>query len=620
MKIKERIMKTISTLNCALLLVGFLFYPSGAQASVVALDQDPATPPIIYTTTTPTLHGSFGSGGCMEEITILQLNGQSYGINPIISPSGGFSGCTRSWTYNVLSPLPNGTYSPRVVYSGNLTVDYPNAFTIDAVINQPPTTPLLSSPANGAIISDNTPYFNWDPSTDPDGDTIGYTFKFEGIGVNNQYPVPTPAVTVGPFEDGEYTWQVMAWDSNNNLSSWSEVRTITIDTINPIISEETADPTPFSPMNLDGVKDISTLNYDISEDAFVSVDIVDESDVLIKTLLVDVPRLEGSNNEIWDGKDNSNNYVMDGIYTFKINAVDYALNSAVQETTMVRVDNTAPVIADMSDIKTNVPVELKGSATDYGTEINYKWTMVDGPVGGVVTFVNDIDPETQVSVDIDGLYTLRLTATDMAGNSSTKDIKLTWDTTVGKATNLKSTVGENSITLNWTNPTDSDLTGLKVYRSTVSGELGTLLATLNEDVTTYKDSTAVFGLTYYYTVVTVDDDTNEAKSAQVSGLLPLVAPTALTPVSVAAASTTYSNRKAFVEDSETQGEVKSDITEGNNQPLPAENEDKALPAFGIFVLILLVLIGLYLLYLQKPEWFNWLFFWKKKKKPTPKKK
>jgi hypothetical protein len=76
--------------------------------------------------------------------------------------------------------------------------------------------------------------------------------------------------------------------------------------------------------------------------------------------------------------------------------------------------------------------------------------------------------------------------------------------------------GSGSLTVTWTNPT-SDFSYAKVYRSTTSGSIGTVVAN-NQTGTSYVDTSLTNGTTYYYTVRAVDAAGNESiNTTQTSG-------------------------------------------------------------------------------------------------------
>ncbi|MFA6909422.1 MAG: hypothetical protein WC289_06145, partial [Patescibacteria group bacterium] len=69
----------------------------------------------------------------------------------------------------------------------------------------------------------------------------------------------------------------------------------------------------------------------------------------------------------------------------------------------------------------------------------------------------------------------------------------------------------SSVVLTWVNPTNQDFAAIRIYRSEIPGELGSLI--IGTQVITgqeYTDATAVNGTTYYYTVTAVDTAGNES--------------------------------------------------------------------------------------------------------------
>ena len=112
-------------------------------------------------------------------------------------------------------------------------------------------------------------------------------------------------------------------------------------------------------------------------------------------------------------------------------------------------------------------------------------------------------------------FTVQVSA---AGGSDTAELQITVDadtTPPAAPTNLMATAGNNSVTLTWDDNAEADLAGYNVYRSTNSGSYGGALAT-DVESSTYIDSTAVNGTTYYYVVTAVDGSSNSNESAQSS--------------------------------------------------------------------------------------------------------
>ncbi|MFA5926574.1 MAG: carboxypeptidase regulatory-like domain-containing protein [Patescibacteria group bacterium] len=109
------------------------------------------------------------------------------------------------------------------------------------------------------------------------------------------------------------------------------------------------------------------------------------------------------------------------------------------------------------------------------------------------------------------------------------------DTTPPAApSSISATAGDTRATLSWTNPTDADLTGIKVYRSTTSGTLGDWITTITgTTTTTYADTNLTNETTYYYTIKAYDTSGNLSSNTDQVSTKPSVA----TPVSTAVAAT-----------------------------------------------------------------------------------
>ncbi|MBI5958776.1 MAG: hypothetical protein HY866_08575, partial [Chloroflexi bacterium] len=134
--------------------------------------------------------------------------------------------------------LPPGTYQWRV--KANNT-----AWMLEWIITITPTLPakpVQVSPANKALLNDNTPTFTWNA-------VIGATVYQVQIDNQSKFTSPEQDVTVGSLllnyiasdlTDGTYYWRVRASNSLYAPGSWSSVRSITIDSTPPEVPVVTA--------------------------------------------------------------------------------------------------------------------------------------------------------------------------------------------------------------------------------------------------------------------------------------------------------------------------------------------------------------------------------------------
>lgn len=91
--------------------------------------------------------------------------------------------------------------------------------------NKAPSVPTQSAPTNNLLCIDNTVTFQWNASTDPEGDSISYELQ---IATDNQFSQNLQTLTISStstsvsLEKGiAYYWRVKAKDSKNASSSYS---------------------------------------------------------------------------------------------------------------------------------------------------------------------------------------------------------------------------------------------------------------------------------------------------------------------------------------------------------------------------------------------------------------
>lgn len=133
-------------------------------------------------------------------------------------------------------------FSGQLVYASTVGV------TASIPDTEPPSSPILIAPTDGALLSDNTPTFSWYESTDNMGVShyafyLNGTLRYNNLPLNGQntsqylltydslngiYSL-TPKVSLA---DGAYTWRVVAVDYAN-LSSSSDTWDFRLDTLAP---------------------------------------------------------------------------------------------------------------------------------------------------------------------------------------------------------------------------------------------------------------------------------------------------------------------------------------------------------------------------------------------------
>jgi hypothetical protein len=159
--------------------------------------------------------------------------------NPDFIDPETYSGPNRS--YRPPAALDAGMYYWHVNVDGG---DWMPTWTL-VITPAKPGRPKLSSPANKAILGDNTPTFDWLASTN------GSTYQIQ-IDDNGDFSSPAQDVTVGvellsyiadELPDARYYWHVRAINTDGAPGAWSARWQVTIDTTPPPV------PEPLAPMD-----------------------------------------------------------------------------------------------------------------------------------------------------------------------------------------------------------------------------------------------------------------------------------------------------------------------------------------------------------------------------------
>lgn len=197
--------------------------------------------------------------------------------------------------------------------------------------------------------------------------------------------------------------------------------------------------------------------------------------------------------------------------TIKYFSVDVAGNTEAVKTTVFDITENLPVttISPSSTIQSNISVTVTLSSTDATT------TYYRVGTGSQQTYTNPFTVYQWTAGVQSANIPIYYWSVGPGGTEAEKSI--IYDTSsavpskpVGTATN-----GQNQVILNWNSTTNT--TAYTIYRSTVQGSLGSLLAQFLSNPT-YTDNTAVGGTTYYYTVRSQNYGPTDTDSDQIVGV------------------------------------------------------------------------------------------------------
>lgn len=301
--------------------------------------------------------------------------------------------------------------------------------------------PGLLLPADGTVADSNTPGFTWVPTTSSTCDTITYTLQLDrSAGFDSALSraitvVGTPAQLAShnvaedaPLADGTWYWRVRANDGVDK-SSWTEARTVVVDSSAPAISGWSVSESIFSP-DSDGVLDEAEFAWAINEAADITIRL-SQGGAMVGEIVSAEATAVGTGSLTWDGMLADGTAVADGGYQVVLIACDDAGNAATSAPVTVALDTVAPLLSGVdvsrSAISPNADGQFDTTALTWVVSPDDKVTLktwrVDGPVVRIYsptasTYTWD-GKDYYNRVVPDGEYEFELIAQDAAGNSVT---------------------------------------------------------------------------------------------------------------------------------------------------------------------------------------------------------
>ena len=369
--------------------------------------------PVITSASSTTAAGLYGVGQSVNVtlafsepvfstgLTILLNSGAiitSGALSGVSNYSGTFISANGQSTALLNVTTVSGTLTDSVG-NGNTALSIPDGYNIENVvaITIDTTAPLVSAGSDqtcNALFTQR--------ATASDATTLTYQWTQQSGPGTVIFGSPTALeTTITASSDGVYVLRLTATDAVGN-SSFGEM-TLTWDTTAPSVNAGDNKTVRAQFTQTATVSDATTLTYQWTQQSGPGT-VTFVSPTALETAIT---------------------ASSDGVYVLRLTAIDAADNSSFGEMTFTW-DTTAPTVNAGGNKTVRAQFTQTATVSD-ATALTYQWTQQSGP--GTVIFGSPTALETTITASSDGVYVLRLTATDAAGNSSFGDMTLTWDTT-----------------------------------------------------------------------------------------------------------------------------------------------------------------------------------------------
>jgi flagellar hook assembly protein FlgD len=186
-------------------------------------------------------------------------------------------------------------------------------------------------------------------------------------------------------------------------------------------------PYQFSPGTPASTKATIEIYYTLPYDAYVNILIYDSEGNKVRTISSNEQRSIGDNTFVWDGKNDSDVLMIDGVYSYAVNAVN-TINplQTYSESHQILIDNALPE-ASFGVIESGGENNLIITGTASGENFQYyklEYGQGENPIEWTQSILSSQEITDVPLAEIDtssfspGLYSLRLTIVDLAGNES----------------------------------------------------------------------------------------------------------------------------------------------------------------------------------------------------------
>ncbi len=222
----------------------------------------------------------------------------------------------------------NGEDSLKFVVTDGELADTGYVFITVLPVNDAPTTCALLSPAHGTTVMDTSLTFQWESSSDVDGDSLNYTLILTGTDFFSAYEAgDSLLLTLSTLELPRSTpieWWIRVSDSADMVNS--ESRSFTIDATVGIEDSmplptawilEQNYPNPFNPS--------TTISFSMPAQSRIQLTVYDISGREI-VRLADGMYSQGTYQVHWNGLDEAFNPVSSGLYMYRLEGNGFSQN------------------------------------------------------------------------------------------------------------------------------------------------------------------------------------------------------------------------------------------------------------------------------------------------------
>ena len=432
------------------------------------------TSPVITIAAAANAKATFTTSASATDLTTM-----TYSWTPVSGP-GTISFGSANALNTTISASSDGNYSVRLTVTDQLGQSSSSVlnFLWDATL---PIVDAGSDQVSGVLFG------QFGSASDANPITLAWT-KVSGPGAIT-FSSPTSATTsISADTDGTYILALSATDSSGNTAF--DTMTLLWDTSAPVVDAGT-DKLVNAPVFQDAtVTDAGVVTYQWTKVTGPG------------TITFGTPTAE----------DTMISADTDGNYILRLTATDDIGNISFDEIAF-RWDTTAPTVNAGVDAYSKLAINQNATVSDVNS-YTLAWSKVSGP--GTVLFSSTTIEDPNISVSQEGTYVLRLTATDIAGNSAFDDMSYTLDTTPPPAMSVFSASTSTSIEtgridINLTYPADtSDYESLVIRRATSATAptcaTGTIVSTITSPFsnTVITDATSYPGGIHSYRVC-IDD-------------------------------------------------------------------------------------------------------------------